>query len=59
MKDQATEAVIAAICSKATYAGSCATFLGWFYSSDATVIFGLILGVTGLAINWYYKAKQD
>lgn len=57
---QATvDATMAAIGSKATFGGAGATLAGWLFSSQFSVIVGIVIGITGLAVNWYYKAKQD
>lgn len=57
---QATfEATMAAAGSKATYTGAGTSVMGWVLSSEFGVLFGVFLGVGGLAINWYYKHKED
>lgn len=53
------DATMAAIGSKATYTGAGASVMGWVFSSEFGVLFGIFLGLSGLAINWYYKAKAD
>jgi hypothetical protein len=59
-EQQATfEATMAAAGSKATYTGAGASFMGWVLSSEFGVFIGLMLGVGGFCINWYYKAKED
>lgn len=55
----AFETTMAAAGSKATYTGAGASIMGWVLSSEFGVLIGLILGVGGFAINWYYKHKQD
>lgn len=61
MSDQTTshaiEATLAATGSKATYTGAGMTIGGWFLSSEFAVLVGMLLGVAGLAVNWYYKHK--
>lgn len=61
MSEQATshaiDATIAAAGSKATYTGAGMTIGGWFLSSEFAVLMGMLLGVAGLAVNWYYKHK--
>lgn len=57
---QATvDATLATVGSKATYTGASASVLGWMFSSEFGVLFGLFLGLAGLAVNWYYRAKED
>jgi hypothetical protein len=59
-EQQATfEATMAAAGSKATYTGAGASVMGWVLSSEFGVLFGVFLGLGGLAINWYYKYKED
>lgn len=60
---QATQTVadttIAAAGSKATYAGAGMTIGGWFLSNEFAVLGGLIIGIVGLIVNWYYRHKED
>ncbi len=53
----AIETTLAATGSKATYTGAGMTIGGWFLSSEFAVLVGMLLGVAGLAVNWYYKHK--
>ncbi len=53
------DATMAALGSKATYTGAGASIMGWMLSSEFGVLIGLLLGVGGFLINWYYKAKED
>lgn len=55
----AVEASISAASSKATYAGAGMTIGGWLLSSEFAVLVGIVLGVAGFVVNWYYKFKQD
>lgn len=55
----AFDTTMAAIGSKATYTGATTSVLGWIMSSEFGVLIGIILGVGGFLINWYYKYKQD
>lgn len=50
---------IAAIGSKATYAGAGTTVASWFLSSQFGVLAGIVLGVVGLLVNVYFKRRQD
>jgi hypothetical protein len=62
MKDAtmtAHDSAMAAIGSKATYTGASASVVSWLLSSEFGILVGMIIGVAGLIINWYYKAKQD
>lgn len=55
----AYEATMAAAGSKATYGGASATVASWFLSSEFGMLMGILIGVAGLAINSYYKHKED
>lgn len=55
--NHAIDATLAATGSKATYTGAGMTIGGWFLSSEFAVLVGMLLGVAGLAVNWYYKHK--
>lgn len=55
----AFETAAAAAGSKATYTGAGASVAGWFFSSEFGVLIGVLLGIAGFAINWYYKHKRD
>ena len=57
--DHAVEAAIAASASKATYGGAATIGLGWLLSNEFAVLMGMVLGLCGLAVNWYYRAKAD
>lgn len=59
MDKETIEAGVAAVASKTTYTGAGAMVLGWVTSNEFAVLFGLIVGVAGLCVNWYYKAKAD
>lgn len=53
------DATVSAAASKATYTGAGMTIGGWFLSSEFAVLVGMLVGVVGLLVNWYYKAKED
>jgi len=60
MKEQQTlDATLAALGSKATYTGASTSIVGWFLSSQFGVLAGILIGLAGLCINWYYRHKQD
>lgn len=59
MKEQITDASIAAAASKSTYTGSGLMIGGWLLSSEAAVLVGMVLGVLGFLVNLYFKVKQD
>ena len=53
------DATMAAIGSKATYTGAGASVLGWLMSSQAGILIGILIGVGGFLVNWYYRHKED
>jgi hypothetical protein len=59
MKHETLDAAIAASASKATYTGAGMSVTGWLLSSEAAVLFGLILGIAGLLVNIYFKRRED
>lgn len=59
MTTETIDATLAAAGSKATYAGAGTTVTGWLLSSEFGVLAGILIGVCGLCIQWYYRHKQD
>lgn len=51
------DATLAAAGSKATYTGSGMVLSGWFFSSEFAVLVGIVIGIAGFLVNWYYKHK--
>lgn len=51
------DTAVATAASKATYTGAGMTIGGWLLSSEFAVLFGMLLGLFGFFVNWYYKAK--
>ena len=58
-KQAALEATIGSVASKATYTGATTSIVGWFLSSEFGILVGMVLGIAGFAVNWYYKLRQD
>jgi len=56
---QTLDATLAATGSKATYTGAGMTISGWLLSSEAAVLFGIVLGAAGFAVNWFYRYRED
>lgn len=56
--DTTPELIISAAASKSTYAGVVSMFLGWLVSNNAAIVVGMLVGVCGLLINWYYKRED-
>lgn len=59
MSRETIENTITTVASKATYSGAGMSVGGWFLSSEFAVLTGLLIGVVGLFVNWYYKHKRD
>lgn len=53
------DAVMLAISGKMTWGGAIGTVISWVFSSQFGVFAGVVIGGSGLLINWYYRAKQD
>lgn len=58
-KQHTIEAAAAALGSKATQAGAGVSILGWLTSSEAGVFFGILIGVIGLMVNFWFKWRED
>ena len=56
---QTLDATIGTAASKATYAGAGMTISGWLLSSEAAILIGIVVGVAGFAVNWFYKHRED
>jgi hypothetical protein len=59
MNTQPIDVTLAAAGSKATYTGSGIAGFGWLLSSEAGVMFGVVLGVIGYLTNLYFKRRAD
>ena len=57
--DTAAGAASAAFASKVTYGGAGMSITGYFLSSEFAVLAGLVIGLAGLIVNFYYKRKED
>lgn len=53
------ETAMAAAGSKATFAGAGASIFGWLTSSEFGVVAGIVIGVIGLCVKWYFRRKTD
>ena len=56
--DTTPELIISAAASKSTWAGVVSMFFGWLVSSNAAIAVGMLVGVAGLLVNWYYKREN-
>lgn len=45
--------------SATTYVGSGTALLGGLSANEIAAYGGLIIGLIGLLVNWYYKMKED
>lgn len=63
MKDESVSAAVeitgASLASKTTTAGAGVAGLGWVFSSEAAVFFGILIGVVGLVVNIYFQRRRD
>jgi hypothetical protein len=59
VKDLANEATIAAVANKVAYGGGGVAFIGGLAASDIAAFGGLLIALTGLVIQWYYKRRAD
>lgn len=55
----AADATLAAAGSKAAYTGGSTAVIGWAMSSEVAAMLGVLIGIAGLLVNWYYRHKQD
>lgn len=53
------DAAASAAASKVTYAGAGASVFGWLASSEAVAIVGILAAIIGLAVNFYFKRRED
>ena len=59
VRQEATEATIAAIGQKAMYSGGTVAFFGGVSANSIAAIGGLIVGIIGLIVTIYYKRRAD
>jgi hypothetical protein len=57
--DEHIDVTLAAVASKATYTGAGASFIGWLLSSQFVGLAGVVVGVVGLLLNFYFRRRQD
>jgi hypothetical protein len=58
-KQLAFDTTMAAVGSKATYGGASTSVVSWLLSSEFGILMGILIGLSGLMINWYYRHKED
>ena len=54
-----TDALIASAGSKATYTGAGAGISAWFLSDTGVALIGILIGLAGLVVNYYFKRRED
>jgi hypothetical protein len=59
MNPDSIDAALATIGHKTAQGGVGITFVGWALSSEGTAVIGILMGLVGLSIQWYYRRKQD
>ena len=57
--DHTLDAAASALASKVTYAGAGTSVFGWLTSSEAGVVIGIVLGLLGLLVNYYFRRRED
>jgi hypothetical protein len=57
MDDQST-AVILTASKNTTYAGAGTVVYGGIFTNENAIAFGMVIGVLGLLINWFYQSKN-
>jgi hypothetical protein len=59
MRQETLDATVTSISSKAAGAGSVVTVVSWWQSSNLGMWAGILIGVLGLLVNWYYKHRSN
>jgi Na+/glutamate symporter len=57
--NEQTEAAAAAFGAKATQAGATTSVVSWLLSSEFGILIGVLIGLAGFGMNWYYSHKRD
>lgn len=57
--EHATDVALASVASKTTQVGAFTVIGGWWFTNEAAVLYGLVIGLGGLILNWYYRRKAD
>lgn len=56
--EAATAGAAASTASKVSLGASATAVGGWFLSNEFAVLAGLVIGVIGLGVQWYYRHKE-
>ena len=59
MKHETLDATMAAVGTKATYAGAGMSGLGWFLSNEFFGLAGVLIALTGVLVNAYYRCQDN
>lgn len=59
MPNALQDTAASAVASKTTMVGSTVTVAGWATHSDFGMWAGIVIGVLGLVVNFYYRFKSD
>lgn len=59
MRDSATEATLAAVANKITYASGTTAVIGGFTANEVAAFGGLVVAILGLLVQVYFKLKAD
>lgn len=57
--DAASAASIASIAYKFGWGGTATFLISWVVSSEFGVLIGVLLGLGGFLVTWYYKHKEN
>lgn len=55
----AASAAAASLANKFTFSGAWLTVGSWFVSSEFGILMGIVIGLGGLLVNWYYRHKEN
>lgn len=56
--EAAAAGAAASAASKVSLGASATAVGGWFLSNEFAVLAGLVIGVIGLGVQWYYRHKE-
>jgi hypothetical protein len=53
------QSLMANVGSKTTYGGASVTTVSAFTANEIGVFVGIVIGIAGFLMNWYYSRKRD
>lgn len=59
MNSETYETTVAAVANKVTLIGSAGSVFSWLNSSNFGMWAGIVIGVIGLLVNWYFKSQTN